>query len=108
MWIYAGLYLFSAVLTLAFVRAAPRIVPEKRSWGERGFGAPSSLLGHPAAVPNLEGDDHIDLVLVDVGGGIYDDAFAQALLRAARELAGCQLDEREFWSVSPAPLSTAP
>jgi putative hydrolase of the HAD superfamily len=100
MWIYAALYLFSAILTLAFVRAPQGVVPQKRSWGELGFGAASTLLGHPPAVPNLDKDDDIDMVMVDVGGGVYDDdAFAQALLRAARELAGGELDEREFWKI---------
>src|SRR5438128_1667016 len=100
MWIYASLYLFSAILTLAFVRAPEGVVPQKRSWGELGFGAASTLLGHPPAVPNLDKDDDIDMVMVDVGGGVYDDdAFAQALLRAARELAGGELDEREFWKI---------
>jgi polyol permease family len=100
MYIYAALYLFSAILTLAFVRAPEGVVPQKRSWGELGFGAASTLLGHPPAVPNLDKDDDIDMVMVDVGGGVYDDdAFAQALLRAAKELAGGELDEREFWKI---------
>jgi len=100
MYIYSGLYLFSAVLTLAFVRAPRGFVQEKRSWGELGFGAASSLLGHPPAVPNLEQDDDIEFVLVDIGGPIYDDdAFAQALLKATTELAGGPIDERQFWEV---------
>ena len=100
MYIFAGLYLLSAILTLAFVRAPEGVIPRKRTWGELGFEAASTLLGHPPAVPNLDKADDIDMVMVDVGGGVYDDdAFAQALLRAARELGGGDLDEREFWKI---------
>ena len=73
MYIYAGLYLFSAILTLAFVRAPEGVVPQKRSWGELGFGAASTLLGHPPAVPNLDKDDDIDRTIdaVDSAAAIY-------------------------------------
>lgn len=64
-----------------------------------------SLLGHAPAMPTaLEragdgaGPGDIDLVMLDVGGAIYDDnCFAQALLRATRDLAGGGFDERAFW-----------
>jgi putative hydrolase of the HAD superfamily len=40
----------------------------------------------------------IELVVLDVGGCLYnDEAFAQALLRATRELAGDRFDERAYW-----------
>lgn len=49
------------------------------------------------------GADRIDLVLLDVGGPIYDDkAYRDALLRAASELAaedGRSIDEAEFQQV---------
>jgi putative hydrolase of the HAD superfamily len=64
----------------------------------------TSLLGHMPAMPaalargNGIGVEGIDLVMLDVGGTIYDDdCFAQALLRATRELAGHRFDEQAFW-----------
>jgi putative hydrolase of the HAD superfamily len=40
------------------------------------------------------------MIIFDVGGSLYDDdAFAQALLRATRELAGRRFDEREYWEL---------
>ena len=43
--------------------------------------------------------EQIELVLLDVGGPLYSDApYAEALLRATRELAG-ELDESAFWEV---------
>lgn len=52
---------------------------------------------HDSPVP----DDHpVDLVLLDIGGPVYDDAaYRDALWRATRELAaerGTRVDEREF------------
>ncbi|MEV6232179.1 HAD family hydrolase [Saccharopolyspora shandongensis] len=56
----------------------------------------------PQPHPGSE-DDRIELVLLDVGGPIYDDkAYRDALLRAARELAaedGRSVDEAEFQQV---------
>jgi MIP family channel proteins/HAD superfamily hydrolase (TIGR01509 family) len=51
------------------------------------------------AFPGAAGDGAaVELVLLDVGGCLYDDdAYAQSLLRATRELAGGRLDEQEFW-----------
>jgi MIP family channel proteins len=64
----------------------------------------TSLLGHAPAMPAAltggdgRGTEGIDLVMLDVGGTIYDDdCFAQALLRATRELAGGRFDEHAFW-----------
>jgi FMN phosphatase YigB (HAD superfamily) len=64
----------------------------------------TSLLGHAPALParlaqgNGTRTDGIDLVMLDVGGTIYDDdCIAQALLRATRELAGPRFDEQAFW-----------
>ncbi|MCI2419072.1 HAD family hydrolase [Saccharopolyspora sp. K220] len=57
----------------------------------------------PAQPRSNSGADRIDLVLLDVGGPIYDDtAYRDALLRAARELAaedGRNVDEAEFQQV---------
>jgi putative hydrolase of the HAD superfamily len=48
-------------------------------------------------LPTADGSGGVELVVFDVGGCFYDDdAFAQAMLRAVRELAG-EVDEREFW-----------
>jgi MIP family channel proteins len=62
-----------------------------------------TLHGHTAVLPMelLTGADHIDLVMVDAGGCIYDDdQWALAVLKAARQLApGDGVDETEFWSV---------
>jgi putative hydrolase of the HAD superfamily len=62
-----------------------------------------TLHGHATPLPlELVGADHIDLVMVDVGGCIYDDdSYALAVLMAARQLAGPGdgIDETEFWSV---------
>ncbi|SDX85478.1 putative hydrolase of the HAD superfamily [Saccharopolyspora shandongensis] len=56
----------------------------------------------PQPHPGSE-NDRIELVLLDVGGPIYDDkAYRDALLRAARELAaedGRSVDEAEFQQV---------
>ncbi|MGW1680739.1 HAD family hydrolase [Saccharopolyspora sp. NPDC002376] len=53
--------------------------------------------------PPESGTGRIDLVLLDVGGPVYDDsAYRDALLRAARELAaedGREIDEAEFQQV---------
>jgi putative hydrolase of the HAD superfamily len=53
---------------------------------------PAALSGNGAGVAG------IDLVMLDVGGTIYDDdCFAQALQRATRELAGSRFTEDAFW-----------
>jgi MIP family channel proteins len=64
----------------------------------------TSLLGHAPAMPatlaggNGSGTEGIDLVILDVGGTIYDDdCFAQALLRGTQELAGSRFNEQAFW-----------
>ncbi|MGH9247429.1 MAG: aquaporin [Acidimicrobiales bacterium] len=66
----------------------------------------TSLLGHaPTLPPELAAATgpaaaDIDLVMLDVGGTIYDDdCQAQALLRAARELSGRRFDDHEFWRI---------
>jgi MIP family channel proteins/HAD superfamily hydrolase (TIGR01509 family) len=61
--------------------------------------------GHPSPTGDGRGgtgggarSGPIELVVLDVGGCLYnDEAFAQALLRATRELAGDRFDEHEFW-----------
>jgi glycerol uptake facilitator protein len=62
-----------------------------------------TLHGHATVLPmELVGADHIDLVMIDASGCIYDDdQWALAVLKAARQLAGPGggVDETEFWSV---------
>jgi putative hydrolase of the HAD superfamily len=60
---------------------------------------PADMAGLPALAGTGDGArGPIELVVLDVGGCLYDDeAFAQALLRATRELAGKRFDEHEFW-----------
>jgi MIP family channel proteins/HAD superfamily hydrolase (TIGR01549 family) len=56
----------------------------------------ASLPARPGSGNGARGP--IELVVLDVGGCLYnDDAFAQALLRATRELAGDRFDERAYW-----------
>jgi putative hydrolase of the HAD superfamily len=51
-------------------------------------------------MPAEDGRGGIDMVIFDMGGCLYDDdAFAQALMRATRELAGRRFDEREYWDL---------
>src|SRR5260221_4083523 len=110
MWIYAALYVLSAILAL-FLTLPPEVeatitqAPERRSFGATAFAAGSSLLGHPPAIPSqIEGENDIDLVLFDLGGGIYDDdCYAQALLQAVKEL-NPQVKEADFWAVIDAQL----
>jgi putative hydrolase of the HAD superfamily len=46
------------------------------------------------------GAGEVDMITFDVGGGLYDDdAFAQAMLKAAKELSEGKVDEREFWEL---------
>jgi glycerol uptake facilitator protein len=66
----------------------------------------ATLLGHAPALPaalarrNGRGDADVDLVMVDMGGTMYDDDnTAQANLKAIRELTGAGFDEREFWRI---------
>jgi polyol permease family len=105
MLVFAGLYLASAGLslflpTIAVGQTEPD-EPERRGIGRLAAYAGGTLLGHPPIMPNMpnvDRADNIDFVLIDVGGVVYDDdAFAQALLRAASELSGGVVDEREFW-----------
>jgi len=62
-----------------------------------------TLHGHATVLPMelLAGADHIDLVMIDASGCIYDDdSWALAVLKAARQLTGGDgIDETEFWSV---------
>ena len=104
MWIFAGLYVASGIMAL-FLKI-PRNVEElekirrQQRGGGLGFQMGGSLLGHPPALRYAAGEDDIDLILFDIGGTIYDDnAFAQALLKAAQELSEEEIDEREFWEI---------
>lgn len=68
-----------------------------------------TMHGHAPVLPALlslrngngyRGDDGIDLVMLDMGGTIYDDEnTAQANLAATQELAGARYDEGEFWRI---------
>lgn len=89
--------------------------PEITSPGEMARGdarAAETLtaLGHAPVMPAAlaygggngatEGAGDIDLVMLDMGGTMYDDDnTAQANLKAVRDLAGAEFDEREFWRI---------
>lgn len=87
------------------------LVPEVTSPGEMARGdsvhpEAQTLHGHAPVMPasltrrNGDGEDDIDLVMLDMGGTMYDDDnTAQANLEAIRELAGAGFDEREFWRI---------
>jgi putative hydrolase of the HAD superfamily len=58
---------------------------------------PADMVPLPAAAGDGRGGA-IELVVFDMGGSLYDDdAWAQALKRAVRELAGDRFDEQAFW-----------
>jgi MIP family channel proteins/HAD superfamily hydrolase (TIGR01509 family) len=58
---------------------------------------PADMVPLPAAAGDGRGGA-IQLVVFDMGGSLYDDdAWAQALKRAVRELAGDRFDEQTFW-----------
>jgi polyol permease family/HAD superfamily hydrolase (TIGR01509 family) len=105
MWIFAVLYILSAVLVwqLRLPRDVERDVVAERSGRGNPIGhlagmAGGSLLGHPPAVRVPREDDDIDLVLFDLGGTIYDDdCYAQALRAAVHEL-NPEVHETEFWA----------
>jgi MIP family channel proteins len=92
------------------------LVPEITSPGQmaRGdAGHAHTMHGHAPVLPasllarrngnrhrNGEVDDDIDLIMLDMGGTIYDDDnTAQANFAAARELAGAGFDAQEFWRI---------
>jgi glycerol uptake facilitator protein len=59
----------------------------------------SSLVAHTPALPELQGQHDIDLVLFDIGGAIYDDeCYVRALWRATQEL-NPSVKEEDFWHV---------
>ncbi len=105
MWIYAVLYVISAILAL-FLTLPPEVEaaivqdPARNGFKAAAFAAGGTLLGHPPVMPaHLAGDSNIDLITFDLGGTIYDDnAYAQALLRAVCELKP-ELVESDFWEV---------
>jgi polyol permease family/HAD superfamily hydrolase (TIGR01549 family) len=101
MWIFAGLYALSAVLSL-FLTLPAEVEPGTLGWsgiGEAAFGSSASLLAHPPAMAALAGQNDIDLVLFDLGGTIYDDStFTRALLRAVHDI-NPDVQEHEFWAV---------
>lgn len=105
MWIYAVLYVLSAILALTLtlppeVEAAIVQDPNRNGFTAAAFTAGGTLLGHPPSMPaQLAGDSNIDLITFDLGGTIYDDnCYAQALLRALHELHP-DLVESDFWEV---------
>ena len=105
MWIFAGLYLVSAVLAwqLKLPEDVEATVVADRAAGGHPISslagqAGGSLLGHPPAVEVPREDDDVDLILFDVGGTIYDDdAYAQALRLAVHEIDPTVSDE-QFWA----------
>jgi putative hydrolase of the HAD superfamily len=61
-------------------------------------GEPWEEVGTPGGDGRPSPGGGVDMVVLDVGGSLYnDDAFAQALLRATRELAGNRFDEKTYW-----------
>jgi len=105
MWIFAGLYLVSAVLVwqLKLPHDVEATIVADRAAGGHPISslaglAGGSLLGHPPAVRVPREDDDVDLILFDVGGTIYDDdAYARALRLAVHEIDPTVSDE-EFWA----------
>ncbi|MBV9997669.1 MAG: MFS transporter [Verrucomicrobia bacterium] len=108
MWIFAGLYALSAVLTL-FLTLPEETETGAIRWsgiggaafggGPAAFGASPCLLAHPPAMAALAAEGDIDLVLFDLGGTIYDDAaYTRALLRAVHEI-NPEIEDHEFWAV---------
>ncbi|MCH0564125.1 MULTISPECIES: RbtT/DalT/CsbX family MFS transporter [unclassified Streptomyces] len=105
MWVFAGLYASSAVMT-TFLRLPGETADRgRRPQTERAAAdvaglaarAGGTLLGHPVRLRPTPGQD-VELILFDVGGTLYDDdCFAQALYRAACDLGGNTVDEAEFW-----------
>jgi HAD superfamily hydrolase (TIGR01549 family) len=101
MWIFAGLYALSAVLSL-FLTLPEEVEPGTLGWsgiGEAAFGGSASLLAHPPAMAALAGQNDINLLLFDLGGTIYDDStYTRALLRAVHDI-DPNVQEHEFWAV---------
>jgi putative hydrolase of the HAD superfamily len=101
MWIFAGLYGISAFLAL-FLTLPEDVERGTLGWsgiGEAAFGASAGLLNHPPAMAALADQKDIELVLLDLGGTIYDDStYTKALLRAVREI-NPSVQEHEFWAV---------
>jgi len=114
MVIYAVLYFISGVLAL-FLTLPAEVEEEQKaaaterrcSFGQLGFELGGSLLGHPPALSNLEGESDIDLIFFDLGGTIYDDdCYTRALLQAVREI-NPNVAEGDFWEVVDAQLGRA-
>ncbi|MCH0538892.1 MFS transporter [Streptomyces sp. MUM 203J] len=107
MWVFAGLYAASALMT-SFLRLPSETGPRaRRPEAARPAGdvaglaarAGGTLLGHPVRLRPDPGED-VELILFDVGGTLYDDdCFAQALYRAACDLGGGTVDQAEFWNL---------
>src|ERR1700736_6284372 len=106
MWIFAGLYAISAVLSL-FLTMPDEVEHGTLGWsgigeaafGVSAFGTSASLLSHPPAMAALAGQNDIDLVLFDLGGTIYDDStYTRGLLRAVHDI-NPNVQEHEFWAV---------
>lgn len=82
------------VTTLSQLAYDPTMEVESRRRG--------TLAGHTTQLPAalLEENDDIDLVMVDIGGCIYDDdPWALAVLKAATEISGSEVSEGEFWRI---------
>ena len=80
------------VTTLSQLAYDPTMEVESRRSG--------TLAAHTIQLPTtlMEENDDIDLVMIDVGGCIYDDdPWALAVLKAATEISGSEVSEGEFW-----------
>ena len=104
MWIFAIMYVISAILALfltlpAEVEAAAVAAADRKGISGAALGAAGCLLGHPPAMTSFAGENDIDLLLFDLGGTIYDDeTFTRAMLRAVHEI-NPKIQESDFWAV---------
>jgi putative hydrolase of the HAD superfamily len=99
MWLFAALYLVSAILALFLTSPEHQLIESATGLGSFSFAAAGCLLGHPPLMAELPEGNGIELILFDLGGTIYDDeTFTRALLRAAHEL-NPELTDQEFWSI---------
>ncbi|MBB3036532.1 RbtT/DalT/CsbX family MFS transporter [Hoyosella altamirensis] len=102
MIIFAGMYVFSAILVL-FLKlpgeTAERPETNGSPVGHLAAMAGGSVLGHPIMLRKPSPEDRVDAIFFDIGGTIYDDdCFAQALLTAVHEL-NPDVTDADFWAV---------
>jgi polyol permease family/HAD superfamily hydrolase (TIGR01549 family) len=105
MWVFAALYVLSAVLAMLLKlpheieSAAVRDrIETGHPIGSLAAEAGETFLGHPPEWRVPREDDDVDLILFDVGGPLYDDdAYAQALRQAVGEI-DPTVSDRDFWA----------